>query len=203
VFHSTSSSPNEGPLHGTLENLSQSGALVKVSSKPATGTFDVELRLVDGEGWVSAHAVRIEPAAKRFRIAVAFDRVDASMRDAIDASINAALSAAQRRPILVIDDRTERRASLIERLAKRGMTPLAPKTPLEAIDLLTRSQLHVSVCLLAPGFGVPSTDLATILSDSFPWVTTTEISDDIEATTTRAIDAWAETPVARIGTAIG
>jgi CheY-like chemotaxis protein len=203
VFHSSSNSPNEGPLHGTLENLSQSGALVSVSSRPADGKFDVELRLVDGEGWVSAHAVRIEPAAKRFRIAVAFDRVDAPMRQAIDATINAALSAAQRRPILVIDDRTERRTSLIERLAKRGMTPLAPKTPLEAIDLLTRSHLHVSVCLLAPGFGVQSTDLAAILSDSFPWVTTTEISDDIEATTTRAIDAWAETPVARIGTAIG
>ncbi|MBA3452482.1 MAG: hypothetical protein H0T42_05225, partial [Deltaproteobacteria bacterium] len=53
------------------------------------------------------------------------------------------------------------------------MTPLAPATPLDAIDLLTRAELHISVCLLAPGFGVGSTDLATSLSDSFPWVTTT------------------------------
>lgn len=203
VFHS---SQTNGPLHGSLENLSQSGALVNVASKPGESTtLDVELRLPapDGNGWVSARAVRVEAAGKRWRVAVAFDRVEPAMREAIDATITAALSAARRRPILVIDDRTERRASLIERLFDRGMTPLAPKTPLEAIDLLTRSQLHVSVCLLAPGFGVPTTDLAAILSDSFPWVTTTEISDDLEATAGRAIEAWSATAVARIGTAIG
>ena len=193
-----------GPLHGTLENLSQSGALLSVATThQMTGAFDVELRLADGGGWVTARAVRTEPGARRCRIAVAFDRVDPAMRDAIDATITNALSAARRRPILVIDDRTERRTSLIERLANRGMTPLAPRTPLEAIDLLTRAQLHVSVCLLAPGFGVPTTDLAAILSDSFPCVSTTEISDDLDATAGRALDAWAATPVARIGTAIG
>ncbi|MEO8705938.1 MAG: PilZ domain-containing protein [Kofleriaceae bacterium] len=194
---------NEGPLHGTLENLSQTGALFHVANRPAPDVpLDLELRLAEGGGWVSARAVRIEPVARSWRVAVKFDRVDPQMRDAIEASITAALAAARRRPILVIDDRSDRRASLIERLSKRGMTPLAPKTPLEAIDLLTRTQLHVSVCLLAPGFGVPTTDLAAVLSDSFPWVTTTEIDDDLDTTTTRALDAWAATPVARMGTAI-
>jgi hypothetical protein len=196
---------DEGPLHGTLENLSQGGALLSVASRRelTAGTFDVELRLADVSGWVTARTVRAEPAAKRWRIAVAFDRVDPATREAIEQTITAALAAAQRRPILVIDDRVERRTSLIERLSHRGMTPLAPKTPLEAIDLLTRAQLHVDVCLLAPGFGVPSTDLAAVLSDSFPWVTTTEISDDLDATAGRAIDAWHMTPVARLGAAIG
>lgn len=194
---------DEGPLHGLVENLSQSGALLNVASRPSARALDVELRLADGSGWVSARAVRIEPVAQqRWRIGVVFDRVEPAMRDAIDSTITAALSAARRRPILVIDDRTDRRQALIARLLDRGMTPLAPKTPLEAIDLLTRAQLHVDVCLLAPGFGVPSTDLAAILADSFPWVTTTEITDDIESTATRALDAWAATPVARIGTAI-
>jgi hypothetical protein len=72
----------------------------------------------------------------------------------------------------------------------------------EGLELLTRSQLHVSVCMLAPGFGVASTDLATILSDSFPWVTTAQISDDIDDTASRAVAAWAATPVARLGVAI-
>ena len=45
---------------------------------------------------------------------------------------------------------------------------------------------------------MPSNDLAAILSDSFPWVRTTEISDDLDATARRAIAAWDETPVARI-----
>ncbi|MGN6105854.1 MAG: PilZ domain-containing protein [Kofleriaceae bacterium] len=192
-----------GPLHGSLENLSQGGALVNAPGYPVDRALEVELRLAEGRGWVTAHTVRLEPFAKRWRVAVAFDRVEPAMRDAIDASIHAALSAARRRPVLVIDDRSERRASLIERLSDRGMTPLAPRTPLEAIDLLTRAQLHVSVCLLAPSFGVPSTDLAAILSDSFPWVTTAEISDDLDATAGRAFEAWSTTPVARIASAIG
>ena len=82
------------------------------------------------------------------------------------------------------------------------MTPLAPKTPLEAIDLLARSQLHVSVCLLAPGFGVPVDELAAILSDSFPWVTTAEITDDSKRTVDRALEAWSGTDGARIASAI-
>jgi hypothetical protein len=197
VFHSAGQA-DYGPLHGTLENLSQGGALVNVASRPHDSTVDVELRLAEGGGWVAARMVRVEQAARHWRIAVAFDRVDPQTRAAIDASITAALSAARRRPILVIDDRSDRRASLIARLSDRGMTPLAPRTPLEAVDLLTRAQLHVSVCLLAPGFGVPSNDLAAILSDSFPWVTTAEISDDLDATAGRAFDAWSTTPVARI-----
>jgi len=190
-------------MHGMIENLSQGGALVSVAGKPPPlardiPPFEVELRLGESTGWVTAHLLRIEPAGKRWRIAVEFDRVDDGMREAIEATIIGAVSAARRRPVLVIDDHQERRATLIEQLASRGMTPLAPKTPLEAIDLLARSQLHVDVCLLAPGFGVPSNDLAAILSDSFPWVRTTEISDDLDATARRAIAAWDETPVARI-----
>jgi hypothetical protein len=195
----------DGPLHGMLENLSQTGALVSVSGPIPAGLLDVELRLSEGPGWVSAHTVRMQPVAKsqRWQLAVAFDRVEPEMREAIEATIIAALSAARRRPILVIDERVERRASLIAALAKRGMTPIAPRTPLEAIDLLTRTQLHVDVCLLAPNFGVPSTDLAAVLGESFPWVTTTEITDDVEATADRAVEAWETTPVARLGTAIG
>ena len=191
-----------GPLHGTLENLSQTGALVHLAAVPDQGDLELELRLVDGNGRVTARAVRVEESEIGARIAVVFDRVDPAMRTSIDASITSALTAARRRPILVIDDQHGRRSRLIAALAKEGMTPLAPETPLEAIDLLTRAQLHVSVCLLAPGFGVPSTDLATILSDSFPWVTTTEISDDIVGTMNRVLTAWALTPVARIGAAI-
>ncbi len=196
-----------GPLHGSLENLSQTGALVNFASKPPDANIDLELRLSDGDGWVTARTVRVERVNQNtqrggWRIAVAFERVEPAIRAAIDTAINHAISAAKRRPILVIDDQAQRRSSLIERLVNEGMTPIAPRTPLEAIDLLTRSQLHVSVCMLAPGFGVASTDLATILSDSFPWVTTAQISDDIDDTTSRAVAAWAATPVARLGVAV-
>src|SRR5262249_34687357 len=148
-----------GPLHGMIENLSQGGALVSVASRPLEQELDMEIRLAEGSGWVVARTVRVEPTGRQWKIALAFDRVDDSRRASMEASTASARGAARRRPILVIDENSDRKRDLITRLADRGMTPLAPKTPLEAIDLLTRSQLHVGVCLLAPGFGVPSTDL--------------------------------------------
>jgi hypothetical protein len=187
-----------GPVHGMIENLSQGGALVSVASRPVEQELDMEIRLAEGSGWVVARTVRVEPYGRQWRIAVAFERVDDSLRESIEASIDSARGAARRRPILVIDENSDRKRDLISRLADRGMTPLAPKTPLEAIDLLTRSQLHVGVCLLAPGFGVPSTDLRAVLTDSFPWVSVAEITDDLEATTHHAIDTWYATPIARI-----
>jgi hypothetical protein len=190
-----------GPLHGMIENLSQSGALVSVATRRAEEQLDIEIRLAEGSGWVVARVVRVEPHARQWRVAVAFDRVDEPLREAIEASIASARGAARRRPILVIDENISRKNDLIMRLSDRGMTPLAPKTPLEAIDLLTRSQLHVGVCLLAPGFGVPSNDLRAVLSDSFPWVSVAEITDDLDATTHHAITTWYTTPIARIADA--
>jgi PilZ domain-containing protein len=188
----------DGAMHGTIENLSSSGALFTVAGVPFEESIDVELKLGDESGWVSAKTVRIERTARRWKIAVQFDRVDPNMRAAIDGAIDHALRAAQRRPILVIDDRPSRRVNLATRLAARGMTPLAPRTPLEAIDLLTRTQLHVNVCLLAPSFGQSVDELRALVSDSFPWVTTAEISDDVELTVDRALEAWSGTDVARI-----
>ncbi len=192
----------DGAMHGTIENLSSSGALLSVAGVPFDESLDVELKLGHDTGWVSARTVRIERTARRWRIAVEFDRVDDQMRAAIEGAIDHALRAAQRRPILVIDDRPSRRVNLATRLAARGMTPLAPRTPLEAIDLLTRTQLHVNVCLLAPSFGQTVDDLRTLVSDSFPWVATAEISDDVEATVDRALEAWSGTDSARIASAI-
>lgn len=208
----------DGATHGTIENLSATGALVSVAgvpSEPRSGArtgidsrgeaLDVELKLGTDSGWVSAHTVRVErPAASRgrFRIAVAFDQLDPAIRSAIDHAIEAAVLAAQRRPILVIDDRVARRVDLVTRLAARGMTPLAPRTPLEAIDLLTRTQLHVNVCLLASSFGQSAAELSALVAESFPWVATTEITDDVDATVDRAIEAWAGTDVARLSRAI-
>jgi len=191
-----------GPLHGAIENLSQSGALISVASQPAQHQLDLEIRVAEGGGWGVGHTVRAEPALHHCRIAVAFERVDAALRESIDAAIASARGAARRRPILVIDENSDRKRALIDRLSNRGMTPLAPKTPLEAIDLLSRSQLHVGVCLLGPGFGVPSTDLRALFTDSFPWVSVAEITDDLDATTHHAIDSWFATPIARIAEAV-
>jgi hypothetical protein len=190
----------DGPLHGRLENLSHSGALLSVAAQPLDREHEVELRLLDGAGMVGARTVRSEQAAPGmgWRIAVAFDRVDDEIRGAIDAAIDAAVSAARHRPILVIDADEPRRTRLIDRLVDQGMTPVSPRTPLETIDLLTRAQLAISVCMLTPDAA-----LEGVLADAFPWVTTSAITDDVETTVTRAIATWSDTPVARFGMSIG
>lgn len=196
----------DGAMHGRIENLSKSGALVSVAGVPTDDDdFDVELKLGEDSGWVSARTVRIERprvANWKWRIAVVFDRLDAPIRDTIEQAVESALRAAQRRPILVIDDDIPRRVELITRLATHGMTPLAPRTPLEAIDLLTRTQLHINVCLLAPSFGHTVGELRALVSESFPWVSTAEISDDVDATVDRALEAWSGTDVARLSAAL-
>ena len=100
----------DGAVHGTIENLSSSGALVTIAGIPFEEMIDVELRLGGESGWVSARTVRIERTARKWRIAVQFDRVDDELRVAIEQAIQHALRAAHRRPVLVIDDRIARRA---------------------------------------------------------------------------------------------
>lgn len=197
MFHAES-----GALHGTIENLSRTGALVSIGGVPAAELNDIEIKLGGETGWVSARTVRIERGGRRLRIAVAFDRVDGALAAVIENAIDHALRAAQRRPILVIDESRGRRSELATKLAARGMTPLIPRTPLEAIDLLTRTQLHVNVIVFAPSFGHSGDELRALVSDSFPWVSAAEISDDLEATVDRALEAWSGTDGARLAQAI-
>lgn len=185
----------------TIQNLSRRGALLSIAGRPEDG--DIELKLGTHSGWVSARMVRIERGPRRMHVAVVFDRVDAALQAAIDAAIEHAVRAAQQRPILVVDERVERRSDLVTRLAARGMSPLAPKTALEAIDMLARTQLHVSACLLSSRFaGYSASELQTMLGDSFPWVHTALISNDVDDTVDRAAMLWSATDVARLARAI-
>ena len=84
--------------------------------------------------------------------------------------------------ILVVDEHGPRRRALVERLTARGMAPLAPRTPLETIHVLTRTRLRVAMLAPASAFG-------SLLADSFPWVAATEIDDDLAGTVDRAVAA--------------
>jgi len=179
-----------GPLHGTIENLSRSGALLAIACEPRDLALDLELVLGGAAGWASARAVRVEGGGRLVRLAVAFERVEPALCASIDARIEDALAASHRRPVLVVDDHAARRGELCARLRHRGMTPVAPRTPRDAIELLARAQLQVDVCLVAPSFGIPATELEKHLAESFPWVATSEITDDVEHTVERAARAW-------------
>lgn len=188
------------PVRGTIENLSSTGALVTFDHAPSSSDLDLdlELKLGTASARISARVVRSEGK----RIGLSFDDLDPAVRDAIDTAIDSALVAAARRPVLVIDDNVKRRASLLALLETQGMTPIAPRTPLDAIDLLTNGYLAVSVALLAPSFGHSLEALEHLVSDSFPWVRAAEISDDVQATVQRAQHAWSGTDIARLARAI-
>lgn len=186
---------DDGTTVGSIENLSQTGALLTVQGMPAGDALDVELKLGDATSRVAARTVRID--RNQMRIAIVFDNVDDRVRAVIDTAIEHAVRAAHRRPVLILDGERTRRIALATRLAARGMTPLVPRTPLEAIDLLTRPQLHVNVAVLTA-----ASELHGVLADSFPWVSTAAISDDIDATVQRAVDAWIGTDGARLASAI-
>jgi hypothetical protein len=189
-------------VHATIENLSASGALIVAHhcGDAAYAICDVELKLGLDSGSVLARPVRVIHAAEVTRIAVEFCRIEPEFQAAIEVAVEDAMIAAARRPVLVVDDQPLRRHALVSRLRARGLKPLAPRTPLEALDLLTRSHLHINVALLAAGFGQSAAELRAVIVDSFPWVTTADISNDVEATVDVADAAWSEH--VRLATAI-
>jgi hypothetical protein len=191
-----------GTQQATIENLSSSGALFVTHGEVTTRELQVELKLGLESGTLSAHVARVERSAMQIRIAVEFDRVDPELQHAIDTAIANAIRAAASRPVLVVDDQRERRSNLVAQLRARGMTPLAPETPLEAIDLLARANLHVNVVLLAEGLGQSTAELHALFAHSFPWVTAQDISNDVEATVDAADHAWASSDMARLALAI-
>lgn len=180
------------PVHGVVENLSCSGALLHVPALPANGEVELELRLADGNGTLRARTVRVSPTRHAtWFVALAFDRVDPALQRSIDASIAEAVRTARSRTVLVLDERDGRRTRLVDRLVDRGFSPVAPRTPLETFDLLARPGLHVRLCLVAKDFAVARTELAQTLVEHFPWVQLSEISDDLELTVDNAIAAYA------------
>lgn len=192
----------EHVLRGTIENLSSTGALINVSGMLSAGLVDLELKLGSQTGRLRASAVRVEQGPRRTRVALRFDEIDDKVRAAIDAAIDHAVIAAERRPVLVIDDNQRRRAMLHALLEAHGMAPVSARTPLDAVAVLTNPHLAVSVALLAPSFGHSVDALRHLVSDSFPWVRAAEISDDVDETIEAAEHAWAATDSARLARAI-
>lgn len=203
-----------GPLRGTIENLSSSGALIDLPSLPSqrgpaaiggtpiSESLELELKLGTTSSRIRAHTVRVEPGPCRTRVALRFDSIGDRDLAAIEAAIDHAVIAAERRPVLVVDDNLRRRDTLVAMLETQGMAPVAARTPLDAIAVLTNPHLVVSVALLAPSFGHSLDALHHLVSDSYPWVRTAEIVDDLDETIDRAQHAWAGTASARLARAI-
>lgn len=180
-------------IHGGIENLSLTGVLLRSRETVLRGvSIEVELRLpAAGRPKVRGHIVRAERHEDGTRIAIHFDRVSADAEDAIEDEVVAALNAARRRPVLVIDGIEDRRLDLAEALRARNMTPLTPRTPLEVVDALSNPKEHVEVCLVSCEFGdVHGRELASFIHEAFPWVRIMYVGNDAEETAEDAAWAW-------------
>jgi hypothetical protein len=184
----------------TIENLSSTGALVSIAVERASlrDTSEVYLRLGVDTGRLAARAVRVEHTPRRTMIALAFEGKDAHVRSVVHHAIEHARASAARRPIIVLDENETRRSILVSRLRACGMTTLAPTTPLEAFDQLSRTQLHGCVCLLAPCFGQSIVGLRNVICETFPWAVTNVIGDDVDATLGHALASWGDTDIAQL-----
>ena len=78
------------------------------------------------------------------------------------------------RQIIIVDDEPPRRSSLMDMLSAAGFTPVAPRTPLDAFDLLGRADNN-DMLLVASKF-------REAVHETFPEYATEAISDDLEST---------------------
>jgi len=164
--------------------------------------LDVELRLPGGAArWLTGRLIRIEPAGDGpgdglggpVRLAVGFDRVSPDDEDAIEDAVVAMLAATRTRPVAVLDEAEGARAHLADALRDRAMTPVLPRTPLELVTLLESTAHPVEVCVLGASFAnLLGRDLASVLTEAFPWVRVMHADDDAGHAADRARRAWDE-----------
>jgi hypothetical protein len=195
VLHST-----EGSLHAGIENLSCTGLLATASAsagfdRRGADRFFLDLRLADRPRIaVRGKTIRVETRDVRVKIAVAFCDLERDAALAIEDAVSRAMEASQVQTLLVIDSDVERRARTAEALSASGIMPIVPRTPLEAIDLLSRARLHIGLCTIGKQFAeIPAIEIRQFLAEGFPWVRVLDAADEPAATVARAVAALAET----------
>jgi hypothetical protein len=182
---------------GSIENLSLGGALLRLREPTPIDRqqgMAIDLRLSSATRiTVAAETVRIERRDDGARVAVRFRRLTADHEDAIEDAIANAIAAARARPVLVVDGIEDRRLDLADALRDLRMTPLAPRTPLEVIDLLSTPERNVRIAAVGARFGdVHGREIAEVIAESFPWVRIMYIGNDARAMATDIEHAWAD-----------
>ncbi len=184
---------HRGAEAGVIHNLSLSGALVGVHEPlDEQDALTVELRLPTAARFtLRGHAVRVDRRDDSPRMAVVFERVSADAEDAIEDAVVNALTATRAHCVMIVDAIEERRIDVAEAMRARDLTPLAPRTPLEVIDLLGDPTNQIDVCAVSARFaGLAGGDLTSFLKEAFPWVRIVRIGDDVVAVADDAVEAW-------------
>jgi hypothetical protein len=188
---------HQAAVRGAIENLSLSGVLVRshgdLGDVEAPDDLEVELRLPSARPMaLTGRVVRCEVRDQALWIAIRFEEVPADCEDTIEDQVVDAFVETRRRPVVVIEGQEERRRGLAEALRERRMTPLTPRTPLEAVDLLASPERHVEVCLVSARFGdLHAREIEAMIRECFPWVRIVlAAEDDAEVSAEHAQAVW-------------
>ncbi len=137
-------------VHAHSLNLSLGGLLVdwtgRRPSPPVGAPVTVQLEVGDS-GWLRqrGHVQRCDAD----RLAIGFHAMTADAEDRIEDRVLAALEAQRAPRLLIVDPSPVRRHAIAALLARAGYCSLEASTPLAALALLQRPQLHITAVAVA------------------------------------------------------
>ena len=167
-------------LRGKIVDLSLGGVRVRRTDEaapcPAPGTAAmVELELGDG-GWIAqdgrVHRCELD------EVVIVFAPLAPEVEDLIEDEVLAAIEAARRPRMLVVDPSAERRRRVADALRVAGCDSYEAATPLEAIDLVERPRNHIRGVALARQLTQTNADeLCDFFAESNPHIKLAVIAD--------------------------
>lgn len=133
-------------LRGRIIDLSLGGVRIRRTDEsvpcPAIGSAAmVELELGQ-KGWIAQDGRIVRAALDE--VVVMFAPLAPEVEDRIEDEVLAALEAARRPRMMVVDPSAERRQRISQKLRAAGCESYEAATPLEAIDLLERPHHHIT-----------------------------------------------------------
>lgn len=158
-------------LRGTIIDLSLGGVRIRRADElapcPALGTEAlVELEL-GGRGWVAqpGHLLR----GGIGEVVVEFGPLAAGLEDRIEDEVLAAIEAARRPRLLVVDPSADGRRRIVAALAAAGCDSMEAATPLEALDAVDRCRGHLRGVAIATRLTQTGGDeLCDFLAQAYP-----------------------------------
>jgi hypothetical protein len=136
-------------VHGHIVNISLGGMLVHVGedARLLAAGVPVVVELEVEQGWATQAGDVIR--ACDGEIAIAFGRLDPTLRDVIDSEVREATRSRTNPRVVVVDPSPARRRRITDALREAGADSFEAATPLEAVGLIERSRVRVQMIAVA------------------------------------------------------
>jgi hypothetical protein len=138
-------------IKGRIVDLSLGGVRVRRTDDqapcPAAGAAAMIEMEIGERGWIAADG--IIRRAGLDEVVISFAPLAAEVEDLIEDEVLAAIEAARRPRMIVVDQQPDRRRRVAEKLRAAGCDSYEASTPLEAIDLMERPRSHIKGVAIA------------------------------------------------------